>query len=399
MASTVASTGGSSATEPVGSAARAGRSLPGGSVGVDLGPALRALRESVPAALAVAVVIALIGGFVLQGQSRAFESKTVVLVATPARAEATSDQLMAQATTISSVIGDDDVKKEISEQTGVEVTTKGLLPNVRVSVSTNEAAGTVLITTRGDTPEHASDLGNAVAAKMNERATQLRDEALADFQAGQQELIGSIQGQIDARLALDPTASVYDLTTRLDNVRAEANLPRLNHATVSHLSQQTDTPESTSKRPYAVGAVVGIAAGLVTLLMATLLKLRSSARVTEVWLRRMKGRGGVTVDDADRAGGSLPRVTEALVAEAHLRDREVVLLTEHEDSREAETPLTRSYLLGHSWWNDIDADRVGLGVIRVDRKSSSATIVEKNLDVFAALGVPVRLVADKASRP
>lgn len=123
----------------------------------------------------------------------------MALVASPSGEASTVDQQISQAAIIGSIVGDDDVQARIEEETGIRVKATGLQPNVRVTVSPVEAAGTLVITTRADSSDDAAELGTAVVGQLQSRAAELRDEGLRDFEQEQQAQIDDVQAQIEER--------------------------------------------------------------------------------------------------------------------------------------------------------------------------------------------------------
>ncbi|WKD57209.1 Chain length determinant protein [Corynebacterium capitovis DSM 44611] len=372
----------------------------GDGIGVDLSAGFRAIKESLPLTILVTVLAALAATGLLWLRDPVYKSEAVVLVATPSRNEQTADQLAVQSRAFGGVVNDDSAKRGIEESTGLEVSTAGLTPNVKV-ISSESAPGTLTISTRAHSPEAAKKLGDAVIEQMRSRAASVRDDSLADFEANYQAQIDQIEARQKAVLAVDPMADITEFQTRLYQLRAAADEPRLNHVAISQLSQETDSSKSAALRPILTGTVLGVLIGLITLVTLVLVKLSRTRTVNQVWLRRVDARAGVTVDatrdpEAENPGRSFPPKTDAIVAAIRRSGSNVVLITEEGTSLvDAPMPCLPSEFvrkLTQPWWSDLDLDDVELGVIVIHEGAPVTALVEKNLDVFDSLGIPVRVV-------
>lgn len=360
---------------------------------VDLTAGFRAVREALPLAAAVAACVGLVAGLAFNAQDRTYESETMALVSSPSGEPSTVDQQISQAAIIGAMVGDDSVQANIEDETGIRVKSTGLQPNVRVSVSPVEAAGTLIITTRAEAPDDAARLGDAVVTELQNRTAALRDEGLRDFEQEQEAQIDEVQAQIDQRETNFPNSDLSSLYARVDSMRSETNQTRLKHVTVSQLSQTTQSEDSLSARPYTQGAVAGIAAGLAILLIFSVVKLRGTSRVTEVWLRRVAARPNVVVERKLRSAPGMPPVTEAILADAERAGRNVLFLTDGSTEGVPAGGCMRAFALDRDWWVEPGLRDIDLAVIALGNRTSAERAV-RNLDVLAALGIPARIVIE-----
>ena len=371
--------------------------------GVELGAVFRALQESIVYGLLAAIIGALAFVAYFSSQGPQFRTQTSVMVSSPSRNEATVEQLAVQARAFGEIVNDDAIQNNIESATGIPVNQVGSPPNVKVTAQ-EDMPGVLNISTEADSPEASKALSEAVVEEIRGRAQTVRDQALGDFEQAYQGLIGDLEQKRQAALSQDPPAadiSRYD--TALNELRAAQQQPRLNHLTVSLLSQETDSPDTVERRPMMMGIVLGLVVGLIVFAVVAAVKFFFPRSINHVWLQKIAARDGVAVETGATADGIAPR-TAALMS-ALRREGENVLLLEPGAARQdapdgdvaASPALVRD--LGDAWWDDVDTQEISLAVLRGKHGGKETQLVERNLDVLASLGIPARLsVEDKRQK-
>jgi capsular polysaccharide biosynthesis protein len=186
------------------------------SMAVDVLAHLRTIRRELVAALAVAVIAGLAVYAYLDRQTPLYEARLAAYVETAAEPGSPADiqtrtTWTAQAVELARNV---DVLEEIVTASGEDWTADQAAD--RVTVAEDPATGVTAVRVLGGSPEEAARVAEQVVSTLDERLTQLREEAVTDQLADLQEDAAAAQRQI-ARLAeADPRRP--GLQRDLDNV-------------------------------------------------------------------------------------------------------------------------------------------------------------------------------------